>query len=284
MKRIICATCETLRNLTEDDQALIRPLADRGIEASAGVWSDASFPWRSADAVLIRSCWDYHRRTREFLEWIKSLEKVDVRVWNSPNVIRWNTDKAYLRDLEAKGVPVIPTLWPDRSVQLRETLQHLGWQKAVIKPRISASAYLTRVTSTEDANEAQPLFEDLLRGPGVMVQQFMVNVLTQGEWSLMFFGGEYSHGVIKTPKAGDFRVQHDHGGSERNAEPPAYVIEAAARAVQAVDTPPLYARVDGVESNGQLLLMELELIEPALFLKSAPGAAETFADSIAVAI
>jgi glutathione synthase/RimK-type ligase-like ATP-grasp enzyme len=284
MKRIICATCETLRNLTEDDQALIRPLADRGIEASAGVWSDASFPWRSADAVLIRSCWDYHRRTREFLEWIKSLEKVDVRVWNSPNVIRWNTDKAYLRDLEAKGVPVIPTLWPDRSVQLRETLQHLGWQKAVIKPRISASAYLTRVTSTEDANEAQPLFEDLLRGPGVMVQQFMVNVLTQGEWSLMFFGGEYSHAVIKTPKAGDFRVQHDHGGSERNAEPPAYVIEAAARAVQAVDTPPLYARVDGVESNGQLLLMELELIEPALFLKSAPGAAETFADSIAVAI
>ncbi|MBZ5721764.1 MAG: hypothetical protein LAO03_15405 [Acidobacteriia bacterium] len=281
MKRIVCATCESLPNLTDDDQAVIRPLADRRIQASVGVWSDATFPWLSADAVLIRSCWDYHRRTREFLDWVVSLENAGVRLWNAPDAIRWNTDKTYLRDLERKGVPVIPTLWPETSVRLRDKLHELGWQKAVVKPRISASAYLTRVTSTEDANEAQPLFEDLLRGPGVMVQQFIDRVLTQGEWSLMFFAGAYSHAVIKTPKAGDFRVQHDHGGGERNAEPPAYVIEAAARAVRAVESAPLYARVDGVESDGQLLLMELELIEPALFLRSSPHAAERFAESIA---
>ncbi|MFZ0803347.1 MAG: hypothetical protein WBQ09_11915 [Terriglobales bacterium] len=281
MTLILLATCESIPDLTEDDQALIAPLAKRGIEARPAVWSDASIPWPAADAVLIRSCWDYHLRRPEFLAWIASLEQAGVRVWNPPAMLRWNADKIYLRDLERKGVAIVPTLWPEKGFQLQQELRKYSWTKAVIKPRVSATAYRTVLTSAGETNEAQALADDLLRGPGAMLQEFMEEVSTRGEWSLIFFSGKFSHAVLKIPKAGDFRVQHDFGGAERIAEAPESVIRAASRVIGALESVPLYARVDGVESGSQFLLMELELIEPALFLKLAEGAAERFADTIA---
>jgi len=278
---LLCATSESIPNLTEDDQTFIGPLAKRGIEARPAVWSDASIPWPAADAVLIRSCWDYHLRLPEFLAWIASLEQAGVRVWNPPAMLRWNADKIYLRDLERKGVAIVPTLWPEKGFQLQQELRKYSWTKAVIKPRVSATAYRTVLTSAGETNEAQALADDLLRGPGAMVQEFMEEVSTRGEWSLIFFSGKFSHAVLKIPKAGDFRVQHDFGGAEHIAKAPDPVIQAASRSLAALEGVPLYARVDGVESGSQFLLMELELIEPALFLKLAEGAAERFADTIA---
>jgi len=280
MTLILLATCESIPDLTEDDQALIAPLAKRGIEARPAVWSDASVPWSAAEAVLIRSCWDYHLRLEEFMGWIASLEQAGVRVWNPAAMLRWNADKTYLRDLERKGIPIVPTLWPEAEIRLQQELRRQRWKKAVVKPKVSATAYRTVVTSADDTNEAQALADDLLRGPGVMVQEFMEEVSTRGEWSLVFFSGQFSHAVVKTPQAGDFRVQHDFGGSEHSAQPPDSVIQAASRAIAAVESVPLYARVDGVESGGQFLLMELELIEPVLFLKLAEGAADRFAEVI----
>ncbi len=280
MKLVLCATCESIPNLTEDDQALIAPLAKRGIEARAAVWSDPSVSWSTADAVLIRSCWDYHRRPKEFLGWVTSLKKAGVRLWNPPAMLRGNADKIYLRELEQKGVPIVPTLWPEDGFRLQQALRGRGWTKAVVKPRVSATAYRTVLTSTDDANTAQALVDDLLHGPGAMVQEFLEEVGTRGEWSLIFFSRQFSHAVIKTPKAGDFRVQHDFGGSERIASAPDSMIQAAHRVIAALDSTPLYARVDGVESRGQFLLMELELIEPALFLRLFEGAAERFAEEI----
>jgi glutathione synthase/RimK-type ligase-like ATP-grasp enzyme len=280
MKLVLCATCESLPNLTEDDQSLIAPLAKRGIEARAVVWSDPHVNWCEADAVLIRSCWDYHLRLPEFLAWIASLEQAGVRVWNPPAMLRWNADKTYLRDLERKGVPIVPTLWPEAGFRLQEELLRRGWKRAVVKPRVSATAYRTALTSADETNEAQALVDDLLRGPGAMVQEFMEEVGARGEWSLIFFSAKFSHAVLKVPKAGDFRVQHDFGGSERSAKAPDTMIQAASRVIAAVEGTPLYARVDGVESGGQFLLMELELLEPALFLKLSDGGAERFADTI----
>lgn len=280
MKTILCATCESIPNLTGDDQALIGPLAERGIEARAAVWSDRRVPWQKADAVVVRSCWDYHLRRKEFLGWISALEQAGVRVWNPPAMLRGNADKIYLRELERKGVPIVPTLWPEAGFELQQELRKRNWKKAVVKPRVSATAYRTVLTASEEANHTQPLVDDLLHGPGVMVQEFLEEVNTRGEWSLIFFAGQFSHAVIKTPKAGDFRVQHDFGGSERIAEAPQSLIQAATRVIAAVESTPLYARVDGVERAGHFLLMELELIEPALFLKLAEGAAERFAEAI----
>ena len=280
MKRIALATSDQFASLTDDDRLLQEPLKSLGFSSEPAVWSDSGVAWTSYDAVILRSCWDYHLRLAEFLAWISTLEKQGVQVWNPPGMIRWNANKTYLRDLESTGIPVIPTFWPEARVNLRDHLRELGWSRAVVKPRVSATAYQTRLVSLDDGESAQSLFNELVDGPGVMVQQFMQAVQTRGEWSLIFFAGQFSHAVIKTAKAGDFRVQHDFGGSERSAEPPAFVLEAAKRVIRAVNGVPLYARVDGVESQRRFLLMELELIEPMLFLASDSAAADRLAQAV----
>lgn len=280
-KRIALATSGKFARLTDDDRLLIEPLRANGISAEATVWDDLSIEWTQFNTVVIRSCWDYHLRLREFLHWIATLEREGVRVCNSPGMIRWNADKSYLRDLEKRGIPIVPTVWPEEQLDLHQQMSSLGWDKAVVKPRVSATAHRTELISAEKAHLAQPLVDQLLRGPGVMVQQFMDAIQTRGEWSLIFFAGQFSHAVIKTPKAGDFRVQHDFGGLERLAEAPDLIRNAAQQVVRALDDVPLYARVDGVESEGRLLLMELELIEPALFFGLAAEASQRFARAIA---
>lgn len=284
MRRIALATSEAYPSLTTDDQALLQPLIDRGISGEPIIWSDKHFAWPSVDGVVLRSCWDYHLRLPEFLAWLTYLEDMKVRVWNEPPLLRWNADKVYLRDLEPRGIPVIPTIWPQPSAKLEQLLSDAVWEKAVVKPRVSATAYKTCLTSADDGEAAQRMLDELLRGPGALVQKFMPEIVTLGEWSLVFFSGRYSHAVIKTPKSGDFRVQHDFGGEERAAEPPTRVLEDAVRVIEEIGSTPLYSRVDGVESGGRLHLMELELIEPALFLKSSPLAAGRFADAIASAL
>jgi hypothetical protein len=280
--RIALATSSNYPNLTDDDRLLLAPLAARGIQAEPAVWDDPCDPWSMCAGVVIRSCWDYHLKPKQFLRWIASLEASGVPIYNPALLLRWNTDKSYLRELEIKGVPIVPTYWPAPGAPelLKEKLRALDWEKAVVKPRISATAYRTQLVTSDDAATAQPLVDDLHRGPGVMIQKFMDSIATDGEWSLIFFAGAFSHAVLKRPKPGDFRVQNDFGGTSRLADPPAHVLGSATRAVQAVD-PTLYARVDGVVEDGQFRLMELELIEPALFLAAHPAAPARFADAIA---
>lgn len=285
MLRISLATSAKYPSLTDDDRLLLQPLSERGFHPEPGVWDDRRYPWLSCDAVLIRSCWDYHLKPDQFLHWIASLEAAGVIIFNAAPLVRWNADKSYLRALDAKAIAVVPTFWPgpDDPVNLQDKLRELGWGKAVIKPRISATAHRTTLTTLAQAPLAQSLFDNLRHGSGVMVQKFMDGISSEGEWSLIFFGGRFSHAVLKTPKAGDFRVQNDFGGTSRLAGPPALVLDRATRAVGAVD-PTVYARVDGVLENGEFLLKELELIEPALFLGLHPAAPTRFADAISQAV
>jgi glutathione synthase/RimK-type ligase-like ATP-grasp enzyme len=281
MPRIALATSKKYPFLTDDDRLLLEPLGKLGLHAVPAVWDDRNLVWEACDAVVIRSCWDYHLKPEEFLRWIASLEAAGVPIFNSATLIRWNANKTYLRDLEAQGTAIVPTLWsePGGKLDLQEQLHESSWKKAVIKPRISATAYRTQLVTAEDAASAQELFDELRNGVGVMVQRFMDSIVTEGEWSLMFFGGQFSHAVLKTPSAGDFRVHNDFGGTSSIADPPHCVLESATRTVRSVD-PSFYARVDGVVENGHFLLMELELIEPALFLESHPAAPSRFADAI----
>lgn len=282
MPRIALATSSKHPCLAEDDRLLLNPLAERGIEAEPAIWNDFAIHWTSFDAVIVRSCWDYHLRPEKFLHWIASLSEARVPLWNPAALVRWNADKIYLRDLDAKAVAIVPTFWPEpgEAVPLREKLDERGWTKAVVKPRISATAYRTQLVTVEDAASGQSLFDDLRAGSGVMVQKFMDAIVSEGEWSLIFFGGRFSHAVLKSPKTGDFRVQNDFGGSERADDPAAHVLQSATRILQTVG-PTLYARVDGVVEDNRFHLMELELIEPMLFLSSHPGAPARFADAIA---
>jgi hypothetical protein len=282
MPRIALATSSKHPQLAADDCLLLKPLSDRSIQAEPAIWDDATVQWQSFDAVILRSCWDYHLKPEKFLRWIASLVEAKVPLWNPGTLVRWNANKAYLRDLGAKGVAIVPTFWPepDNSVSLRGRLREMGWTKAVIKPRISATAYQTHLVTLDNADSAQPLFDELRASPGVMVQKFMNSIVDQGEWSLLFFDRQFSHAVLKTPKAGDFRVQNDFGGNERAADPPPHVLDSATRILQTVE-PTLYARVDGIVDGHQFRLMELELIEPMLFLASHPEAPARFADAIA---
>src|SRR5215470_8631536 len=182
--RIALATSKEWPDLTSDDRALLKPLADRGFHAAPAVWTDSNCPWRDFDAVVIRSCWDYHLRAEEFLRWISLLESIGCSVLNPAAMIRWNADKSYLRSLEKRGIAIVPTLWCEAGDTpiLADALRNQGWDKAVVKPRISATAHRTQLVEAKNANTGQSLFGDLKAGPGVMVQKFMDSILTEGEW------------------------------------------------------------------------------------------------------
>jgi hypothetical protein len=259
---IALATSEGWPELSPDDRELAPELAKLGCHATPVVWNDPAVDWRSFDLVVIRSCWDYHLRPDEFRGWLDRLDRLRVPVGNTSDTIRWNMHKRYLRELATEGIPVVSE--PQQPTD-----------KVVVKPAISASAYETHVF--DDLSAAR---ETIGRLGDVIVQEFIPEIVTRGEWSLMLFGGEFSHAVRKLPKEGDFRVQHEFGGRYLLEAPPPAVMTLAQRVLSVVDV--LYARVDIVEAARGPLLMELELIEPGLFLKMGPAAARRFAAAISL--
>jgi hypothetical protein len=288
MKRIALATCAKLPTLNDDDRRLIPALGELGLEAVPAVWDSPDVCWDEfrGGAVLVRSCWDYHHRLEEFLAWVALLERAAAPVWNIPAVLRWNSHKSYLRDLAARGIPVVPTRWLERgaSIELRRLLGDEGWRDAVVKPAVSASAFGTWRTSVETAGADQAPLDALLRAGDVMVQPFMSEVGNPGEWSILFFGGRFSHAVLKRPAAGDYRVQWEFGGTAAAAAPPPKLLADAEAVMAAAPGDSLYARVDGVERDGRLILMELELIEPHLFLAWDAGAAARLAEALSALV
>jgi len=274
MKRIALATSARLPTLNEDDRLLIPGLAELGLGVVPAVWDSPDVCWEEFQGVVVRSCWDYHHRLEEFLARVSRLERTGVRVWNPPAVLRWNSHKGYLRDLAARGVSIVPTRWLERGAQadLAGLLRDAGWRDAVVKPAVSASAHGTWRTSGETAGADQRRLDELLRAGDVMVQPFTPEVVEPGEWSIVFLGGRFSHAVLKRPAAGDYRVQWEFGGSATAMAAPDTLLADAEAMMAAVPGDPLYARVDGVERDGRLILMELELIEPHLFLAWDAGA------------
>ncbi len=268
MQRIALATYTKLPSLNEDDLLLVLALRDLGVTAVPAVWDSPDVYWEEFQGVVVRSCWDYHRRLEEFLAWVTRLERGGVPLWNPPDLLRWNSHKGYLRDLAARGVPIVPTRWlaRGRRVGLAQLLRDERWSDAVVKPAVSASATDTWRTSGATAGADQGRLEELLRAGDVMVQPFIHEVCDPGEWSIIFFGGRFSHAVRKRPGASDYRVQWEFGGTAASMAPPPRLVTDAVAVMAAVPGHPLYARVDGVERDGRLMLMELELIEPHLFL------------------
>src|SRR5438876_9710680 len=165
MKRIALATSAKLPTLNDDDRLLIPALAELGLGAVPAVWDSPDVCWEEFQGVLVRSCWDYHHRLEEFLAWVSRLERAGVPVWNAPAVLRWNSHKGYLRDLAARGVPIVPTRWLERGAQadLAGLLRDAGWRDAVVKPAVSASAHGTWRTSVETASADQRRLGELLR-------------------------------------------------------------------------------------------------------------------------
>lgn len=276
-------TCRQLPDIHDDDGLAADVLRDRGIPVVSAVWDEPAADWRQYRCVVIRSTWDYHHHQDRYAAWLRRCADDGVRLWNPPATVLANMNKRYLSDLEQRGVDVVPTEYLDvgHGQSLRGLLERRGWDRAVVKPAVSASAYRTWRTTTATADRDQAAFEEDSARHEVLVQPHVDEIATRGEWSLVFFAGEYSHATIKRPAAGDFRVQEELGGHSAPAEPPDHVIESARHILSLSPSPLLYARVDGIERGQRFMLMELEINEPYLFLGSSPGAAARFANAIA---
>lgn len=281
--RVSLATCAQVRQLDPDDAPLVGALAERGVEAVPAVWDDAGVDWSDFDLVVIRSTWDYAPRLREFLGWAKTVP----RLANTYDVVRWNTDKRYLHDLERAGVPVVPTVFaaPGQAVVLPTTGEY------VVKPVVSAGGHDTARYTTDEAPLAADHAAALhAMGRTVMVQPYLTGVDVDGESALLFVGGCYSHSICKGPllTGSDRHVDglyREETISARTADPAELTIaEQALAAVPGGSQPLLFARVDLLPGPlGSPLLLELELTEPSLFLAHAPEAAERLADAIVAA-
>ncbi|HEY0733506.1 MAG TPA: hypothetical protein VGD69_01260 [Herpetosiphonaceae bacterium] len=286
MKTIGFATYRDEPQGTADDLLVAEVLRPMGIDVVPVVWDDASVDLRQIEAMITRSCWDYHLKPGQFLAWVDTLDRSGIRLFNSSTIIKWNFDKHYLQDLAAHGVAIPQTIWiePGTSADLETILREHDLADVVIKPTISLSAYQTWRISADEARAHQEAFAQLAAERGMMIQAFIPEVTTSGELSLMFFGKVYSHAVYKRPRKDDFRVQADFGGTREIDAPPQHVIAQAQAIVDLIDEPLLFARVDGIEVDGRLVLMELELIDPLLFFSYDPAAAQRFAATIAQAI
>lgn len=280
---VALATCSTLPSWEVDDRPLVEALRARGVQVDVLPW-DMPADWSEYTACLLRTTWDYCDRLEEFLSWVRRVG-TETRLWNPPALVEWNARKSYLRDLELRGAPVIPTEWLDPSSEggrLAEVLRRRGWQRAFLKPEVGASARLTM--PFEESPDGLARAEELLRlNPGErwLVQPFLASVLEEGEVSAIFIDGELTHGVRKTPVPGDYRVQDDFGARDECWDPSPEERELCERIVAQVPTPWLYARVDLLrDDSGALLLTELEAIEPSMFFRHAPEAAEKLASAL----
>lgn len=268
MTRIAIATSKN--ELPPSDQALALALREQGFDVHPVIWSGTHQDWREFDAVVVRSCWDYHLRLEEFLAWIARLERNGVAVLNSPHLIRWNANKIYLAELAAAGIPTPDTIFvePGMELDLARVCASRNWTSAVVKPMISASAHCT------ERRRSGPV-----HGPA-MVQRYIAAIETEGEWSLIYFRDAFSHAVIKKPREGDFRVQNNFGGTVRVAEPGRESLAFAEAVLSRLAWPAMFARVDMVADGPSIQLMELEVIEPELFLDLVPGSSRRLASAI----
>lgn len=277
-KPIAFATIDSLPNLTPDDRLAATALKRHGLDVVSAVWDDPQQHWADFSAVIVRSCWNYHKKPAAFLAWIDALTAQGVALFNPPDVLSWNSNKRYLFDLADAGVAVPPTVL--LSAETRQPLATIvaeqGWTKAVVKPTVSATAFNTFVTTPDSAEGDDARIDPLLTQSDLLVQAFQPAIQTEGEYSLIFFGDAFSHAVLKTAAAGDFRVQSDFGGRSERVTVDDGLISAVVAQLQPWLARCLYTRVDIIRDD-PFLLMELEQIEPYLFFSENPDSADRFA-------
>jgi len=269
---------DDMAHYVADDDLAIAPLNGLGWEVATISWRDTSVSWNDFEIVVIRTPWDYQRTPDEFLAVLEKIDSSTARLENPLDVVKWNLDKRYLRELELRGLRIVPTIWDGVYDQrsFYRWMADLGCDELIIKPTVSATAEHTYRLAEFDVS-----LDDVFATRSFMVQPFLENIVAEGEYSLFYFNGEYSHTILKSPKAEDFRVQEEHGGIINAVEPDQKLRDASMRAFEMISPSPLYARVDLVrDDENEFALIELELIEPALYLRMDAESPRRFALAI----
>jgi len=283
MRRVAFLTLGDPTGFVIDDDLAIMPLARRGWQVETFAWNRSGVDWRRYDLVVIRSTWDYQHHAEKFLEVLEKIEQSGVRLENGSEIARWNMPKTYLRDLASRGIDIVPTFWRERlgAGELPPLFEELRSNEAVIKPVMSANAEGAWRLDRARVALLAPEIEAYFANRPLMLQPFERGIVEEGEFSMMYFNGTHSHSILKVPKRGDFRVQEEHGSEVIPIVPEPALLAAGDAAIAAVGQKLLYARADLVRSGDGFRLMELELVEPALYLRTDPAAPDRFAETVA---
>lgn len=266
----------------DEDTELLQFLQGKGLDIHREIWTDQTVNWQQYELAILKSPWDYIDKIDAFYSWLEVLESYQIRLLNPAGIVKWNSDKHYLKDIAAAGLPVTPTAFLERgtTVALSPFFDQFNTDRLIVKPCVSGGSKNTFAITRPQVADLQPKIQTLVQTESFLVQPFIPEIETAGEWSLLFFNGKFSHSLLKKPKDGDFKVQHYLGGSIHPQEATAQQITSAVAFVTAFAKDCLYARVDGVMVDGQFLLMELELIEPLLYLFTHPESYQDYFEAL----
>ncbi|NER17447.1 ATP-grasp domain-containing protein [Spongiivirga citrea] len=271
-----------IKNILEERRLLREALERRGLSVEITNWDNPDYDFSQTKAIVFRTIWDYFERFEEFKPWLEEVSK-QTKLCNPKSLISWNVDKHYLQDLSQKGIAIVPTVFVDNGSHrtLQNVCQEMNWKNVIIKPAISGTAFHTYKVIEGERDTYEAVFEKLVGERDMLVQPFIETIATKGEASLMVFNGKYTHAILKKVKTGDYRVQDDFGGTVHNYNPTNEEIAFAEACFKACSEMPAYGRADILwDSDGNILLGELEIVEPELWVRNNPQSAEDFADGI----
>lgn len=271
-----------IQNILLEQELLKSAFEAQGLKVDITYWDNPTYEWQETKSVLFRTIWDYFERFDEFWEWLEQV-KTKTRLINSYELIKWNIDKHYLKDLSSWGIKTVPTYFADKgcNMKLHEIAKRNQWKDLVIKPAISASAFKTYKILANEIQANEKLFNSLVQERNMLVQPYFETITQLGEASLMVFDGKFTHAILKKAQPGDFRVQDDFGGTVHNYIPTKAEINFAEKVFETCKTKPVYGRVDIVWDNDKnFYLSELEIIEPELWIRNYPKCAERIAEAV----
>ena len=267
MSHIVFLSTDNLDDFFVYDELLIPHFKGIGWSVDTISWHEKNVDWDQFDYVIVRSTWDYQQYADAFLNTLETINKSSAILLNPLELMSWNIEKHYLKDLDAAGIPIVDTYWGECLVvqDIHKSFARFNTSEVVIKPTLSANADDTFRVSSSNMAEIMPSLLTTFAARRYMIQPFLSSVVEEGEYSLFYFGGCYSHAILKVPQQGDFRVQEEHGGQLLAVKANIVQQEIAQRALEAMPAQALYARVDLVRQENEWAIMELELIEPSLY-------------------
>ena len=279
--KIALLTCQKLPNLNLSDQQFIPTLAKHNIIATAAIWDDKSINWTLFDYLLFRNTWDYYEKENQFNTWLNHIQALGIKTLNAIEIIQKNKHKFYLKDFYNQGITILPTVFIEKTTTLNlSQIIPSHWKKAVIKPAFSAGSFQTQLFEVSQIEQINLQYQSIAQEKELLLQEYMPQIVTQGETSFIFFNKQFSHCVNKKPAKGDFRIQVQFGGNYTLIHPSQDLINQAQKIVNTFPDKLLYARVDTIIINNQLHLMEVECIEPDLYFNLSENSQTNFVNAL----
>lgn len=265
-----------------EDDILLKFLKDKGLNIEKVIWNDQTIKWKDYNLAVLKSPWDYFDLIADFYNWLNLLKSKNIKLLNPFDIVKWNADKHYLQDIEQAGLKVAQSIFVKKGeeINLYHYFEVFNAQQFIVKPCVSGGSKNTFKVNLANAKEINDKLNVLLANEDFILQPFINEIEEVGEWSFLFFDGNFSHAVLKKAKTGDFRVQHYLGGTIHPQKPPQHLVASALQYINQFAKGCLYARVDGTVVNNSFVLMELELIEPFLFLNTHISSYENYYNAL----